>query len=186
MDTEVFPKGQRDELFGRHVVPHIAALLAAARALTPQLADAEDLVQETLVRAYRGMHRFDGGHPRAWLMTILRNAGADSHRRRRLDLLDHPDQALDDVGEAARSDSAEHVALDAEFDAAVQDAFHTLTRKQRDVVALVDIEGLSYAQAATRLGVPEGTVMSRLHGARARMRHLLAAAGVVPKRGDVK
>lgn len=184
MSTEVLPRGERDELFRRHVVPNISALLAAARALTPQLADAEDLVQDTLVRAYRGLHRFDGAHPRAWLLTILRNAAANNHRRWQPDLLDDPDRELNHVNDTAPRRSAENVALDAEFDTAVQDAFHSLTERQRAVIGLVDVEGLSYAQAAARLDVPEGTVMSRLHGARARMRNLLGATRIIPKRGD--
>lgn len=73
MQTETFPRGRRDALFRCHVVPQIPALLSAARAMTPQVADAEDLVQETLVRPYRGIHRFDGAHPLARLMTILRH-----------------------------------------------------------------------------------------------------------------
>lgn len=66
----------------------------------------------------------------------------------------------------------------------MQDAFGELSDSQREVVALVDVEGFGYAEAFRRLGLPEGTVMSRLHRARARMRKRRAAAGVVPKRGE--
>jgi RNA polymerase sigma-70 factor (ECF subfamily) len=72
MSIEAISKSERDELFRHHVVSHIPALLAAARQSTRQLADAEDLVQDTLVHAYRAIHRFDGSLPRARLMTILR------------------------------------------------------------------------------------------------------------------
>ncbi len=183
-DTQDIAGSSRGELFRHHVVPHIPALLAGARALTAQPADAEDLVQDTLVRAYRSIDRFDGAHPRAWLMTTMRNAGANSHRTWRPDLLTDPGADLDGLDEAVSQDSAENVVLDAEFDQAVQQAFRRLTAHQQAAVTLVDVEGLSYAQAARRLDVPEGTVMSRLHSARTRMRRLLAAAGTVPKQGD--
>jgi RNA polymerase sigma-70 factor (ECF subfamily) len=186
MSIEAIATTERDELFRHHVVPHIPALLAAARQSTQQLADAEDLVQDTLVSAYRAIHRFDGSHPRAWLMTILRNTRANAHRRRRPELLRDPDTDLESLGETGPHDSAESLALDAAFDEAVHRAFHTLSARQRAVVTLVDIEGLSYAQAAAQLGIPEGTVMSRLHGARTRMRKLLGAASVIPKRGHLQ
>ena len=138
MQTETFPRGRRDALFRCHIVPQIPALLSAARAMTPQLADAEDLVQETLVRAYRGIHRFDGTHP-AWLMTILRHTQITGLRGRHHDLLIDPDQSPGDrypaLSESALSKSVEHVALDIEFDAAVEHALRSLTRKQRAVVA---------------------------------------------------
>ena len=148
-------------------------------------ADAEDLVQNTLVRAYRAIDRFDGAHPRAWLMTILRNISANDHRGRRPELLDDPGIDIDTLDEAIPHDSAASVVLDAEFDEAVRRAFRNLTPRQRAVVTLVDVEGLSYTQVAHRLGVPEGTVMSRLHSARTRLRRLLGAAGTVPRQGDV-
>jgi RNA polymerase sigma-70 factor (ECF subfamily) len=68
------------------------------------------------------------------------------------------------------------------FDAVVADALDALPDRYRQAVTLVDIAGLSYAEAAEALGVPEGTVMSRLHRARTRMRHRLVAAGLAPRR----
>lgn len=186
MTIEETPLIRRNELFRRHVVPHIPALFTAARARSAQPADAEDLVQDTLVRAYRAIDRFDGAHPRAWLMTILRNTGANNHRGRRPKLLDDPGIDIDTLDQAIRYDSAESVVLDAEFDEAVRRAFRGLTPRQRAVVTLVDVEGLSYAQAAQHLEVPEGTVMSRLHSARTRMRRCLGAAGTIPRQGDVR
>jgi RNA polymerase sigma-70 factor (ECF subfamily) len=91
---------------------------------------------------------------------------------------------LYEIGPAGGHDSAEGVVLRDEFDVAVQQAFGELSDSQRDVVALVDVQGFGYAEASRSLGLPEGTVMSRLHRARARMRKRLAAAGVVPKRGE--
>lgn len=184
MDSDSVTRGHRDDLFQEHVVPEISVLLRVAVTLTPQAADAEDLVQDTLVRAYNALHRFDGQHPRAWLLTILRNTASNRRRGRRPDLIRDPDADLDDIGTSQGHDSAEGVVLSEEFDSAVQDAFRELTPNQRDVVGIVDVEGFGYAEASRKLGLPEGTVMSRLHRARARMRKRLGAAGVAPKRGD--
>lgn len=71
--------------FARYVEPEVEVLLRVARTLTGSWADAEDLVQDTLIWAYRGVGRFDGAHPRAWLLTILRNTNQNAHRRRRPD-----------------------------------------------------------------------------------------------------
>jgi RNA polymerase sigma-70 factor (ECF subfamily) len=186
MSPEVMSRCERDELFGRHVVAHIPALLSAARGHTGQLADAEDLVQDTLVRAYRGMHGFDGAHPRAWLMTILRNVAANRYRRRQPALLDDPEALAESVdGLVPGENSTESVVLDASVAHAVHRALDDLTTRQRDAILLVDLEELSYAEAAAWLHVPEGTVMSRLHAARARLRRALGRAGVVPSRGDI-
>lgn len=185
MDTEVLSPHGRGEMFRRHVVPQIPALLRAARPLTTQLSDAEDLVQDTLIRAYRALHRFDGAYPRAWLLTILRHTAANNRRRRYPDLLADPGTELDDLPRATSHDSAEGVALSGEFDAAVQLALEELTAKQRAVITLVDVRGLSQAQAARHLHLPQGTVMSRLHDARVRLRTRLGDAGVVSKPGDV-
>lgn len=174
----------RDELFRELVVPEIPVLLRVATSRTRQLADAEDLVQDTLIRAYRGLHRFDGRHPRAWLLTILRNTEINRNQRRRPELLDDPDAGMGDLAAPSYQGSAESVALSDRFDAAVEEALRALPERQRDVVVLVDIEGLTYAEAAGALGVPEGTVMSRLHRARAQIRKRLGGSGVAPKRGD--
>jgi RNA polymerase sigma-70 factor (ECF subfamily) len=184
VDSEEATRRHRDNLFQRYVVPEISVLLRVAGTLTAQAADAEDLVQDTLIRAYRSVERFDGRYPRAWLLTILRRTEINRRRGRRPDLLRDPEVGLDDIGAAGGQDSAEGVVLRDEFDAAVQDAFGELSASQREVVALVDVEGFGYAEASRSLGLPEGTVMSRLHRARARMRKRLAAAGVVPKRGE--
>jgi len=165
------------------VEPEIAVLYRVASTLVRQPADAQDLVQDTLVRAYRAIDRFDGAHPRAWLLTILRN----THRNRlrtRLPLLLNAEQGQDtdvlDRGGDPRS--AEDIVVDAALEAGVADALAALPTMHRAVVQLVDVDGLSYAEAAEALGIPRGTVMSRLHRARARIRTRLAAAGLVPHR----
>lgn len=167
-----------DEKFQQYVVPELDVMYRVARSLTRNGPDAEDLVQDTLVRAYRAIDRFDGRHPRAWLLTILRNAQINRVRRKRPELLDDPDATFERY--AADDDDSlapEHVVIDPVFDAEVDDALAALPDKFRSVVELVDIGGKSYQEAADELGVPVGTVMSRLHRARRRMRDQLERAG---------
>ena len=177
--------GRRREAFARYVVPEVDVLLRVALSITRRQVDAEDLVQDTLLRAFRSMDRFDGEHPRAWLLTIMRNAEVNRHRRRRPELLREPDAALATLAAVPSSGlgDPETVVVGETFDAVVADAYNGLPERHREVVRLVDLDGLSYAEAAEVLGVPVGTVMSRLHRARARMRDRLAAAGLAPKRG---
>lgn len=176
---------ERRNAFAAHVVPEIDVLLRVARTLVPRPADAEDLVQDTLLRAYRSIDSFDGRHSRAWLLTIMRNAQINRTRRRRPELLDDPDAELDRLADSPDSGgSPEAVVVGAAFDSVVADALDALPDRFRQVVELVDIEGLSYAEAAGVIGAPVGTVMSRLHRARARIRKRLAAAGLAPRRGE--
>ncbi len=174
--------GGRPSPFDEHVVPQIPVLYRVALSLTGQPADAEDLVQDTLIRAYRAIDRFDGAHPRAWLLTILRHTHLNRVRVRTAVLLADGDgvaATLDRMGVPAPA--AEEVAVSGEFDAVVAEALAALPDKHRRVVELVDLDGLSYQEAADVLGVPRGTVMSRLHRARARIRSRLAAARLAPR-----
>jgi len=165
------------------VLPELDVLLRVARTLTQQSADAEDLVQDALIRAFRACDRFDGAHPRAWLLTILRNTHLNRVRVRRPTLLDDPATHEEDrvswPGSAAPS-SPEDLVLGEVFDHAVAQALQGLPEIFGAAVRLVDLDGLSYAEAAGVLGVPVGTVMSRLHRGRARIRASLARAGVAP------
>jgi RNA polymerase sigma-70 factor (ECF subfamily) len=133
-------------------------------------------VQETLLRAYRAIDGFDGRHPRAWLLTILRNTHINRNRRRRPELLSDTDGGSDRLAQVAGDEQT-----DATVDAEVQRALADLDERFRRVVELVDIDGLSYADAAEVLGIPTGTVMSRLHRARGRIRDRLARAGIAPR-----
>jgi RNA polymerase sigma-70 factor (ECF subfamily) len=174
--------GVRAAAFARYVEPEVAVLYRVALVLAGQPADAEDLVQDTLIRAYRAIDRFDGSHPRAWLLTILRN----THRNRlrtRLPVLFGADQQQAVPLERAGTDaSAEEVVINAQFEAVVAGALAALPAIHRVVVQLVDVDGLTYTEAAQALGIPRGTVMSRLHRARARIRTRLVTAGLVPDR----
>jgi RNA polymerase sigma-70 factor (ECF subfamily) len=150
--------------------------------LTPNYADAEDLVQDTLIRAYRAIDSFDGTHPRAWLLTILRHAQINRTRRRRPELLADPDRTMATLADRTTDDGGvEAIVVGAEFDAVVEDAFRNLPDGFRRAVELVDLDGLRYAEAAAVMGVAEGTIMSRIHRARKRIRDRVAASGLAPR-----
>lgn len=169
------PGDAANEAFERHVLPELDVLARVAMSITRNAADAEDLVQDTLLRAYRAVDRFDGRHPRAWLLTIMRNAQVNRVRRKRPELLRDPDDGTRVLEDSTPSASAEEQALAEEFDAAVEDAYRRLPDRYRHVVELVDLNGLSYQEAALALDVPIGTIMSRLHRGRRRIRSRLGA-----------
>lgn len=176
-------KDERASAFDRYVVPEIPVLYRVALSLAGQPADAEDLVQDTLIRAHRAIDRFDGAHPRAWLLTILRHTHINRVRGRSPILVrdgDSVEATLESRGDPAPS--AEDVVVSHHFDAVVAEALAALPEKHRRVVTLVDVQGLTYQEAADVLGVPRGTVMSRLHRARRRIRSRLDAAGAAPRR----
>jgi len=167
------------EAFTRLVTPELDILYRVARTLVRRPADAEDLVQDTLVRAYRGIGGFDGRHPRAWLLTIMRNTEVNRNRRRRPSLLFDPESS-DAVADTGSAGQPEEELVGGEFERAVRDAMVALPEHYSRVVELIEMDGLSYGEAAELLGIPLGTVMSRLHRARARIRKQLAAAGLAP------
>jgi RNA polymerase sigma-70 factor (ECF subfamily) len=168
-----------DDVFNRLVLPEVDVMWRVALSLTRNRADAEDLVQESLLRAYKAIDGFDGRYPRAWLLTILRNTERNRHRRRRPELLSDPDMA-EERGPRTDADEVERRAEDREFDEAVTEALTQLPENFRRVIELVDVDGLTYQEAADVLDVPLGTVMSRLHRARRRIRDLLVTAGFGP------
>lgn len=169
----------RDAAFATHVIPEIEVLARVALSLTRNHADAEDLVQDTLVRAYKAVDRFDGRHPRAWLLTILRNTNLNRVAKRTVDVVPRSDAARGAVERTPTTDPGpEDHAMARTFDAVVQRELDALPDQMRAVVEVVDMDGLTYQEAADALGIPVGTVMSRLHRARKRMRDSLVAAGV--------
>jgi RNA polymerase sigma-70 factor (ECF subfamily) len=182
-EAAVHLEAGRHERYTTLVLPEVAVLLRVAMSMTGQTADAEDLVQDTLLRAWRSLDTFNGQHPRAWLLTIQRNAHINRHRRRRPELLDDPDLTFErQIANGPQQASAEDVVVDGTFDTAVERAIDTLPEHFRTVVLLIDAAGLSYLEAAELLGVPEGTITSRLHRARRRVRDALAAADLAPRR----
>ncbi len=169
-DTTALAVGSFDAFVG----PHLEVLLRVAGSLSHNPADAEDLVQDTLLRAFKGLATFNGPSPRAWLFTIMRNANINNHRRQRPGLLRGlGDPVMDADRRNPSAPSAEDIAAAAAPAPWISDALARLSPRLRQVVELVDIDGLTYDEAATLLDVPVGTVMSRLHRARHRMRTYL-------------
>lgn len=194
-DTDAVPLGMvalmdraqtaADERFDRYVIPELDVMYRTAWSLTRSDADAQDLVQDTLLRAYRAIERFDGRYPRAWLLTIMRNANINRVRKKKPDLLDDPDATFERSTDFADQDHPESLVVDPVFDAAIESAFAELPDMFREIVELVDLNGLAYQEAADLLDIPVGTVMSRLHRARKRIRESLAETGLdgeVPQR----
>lgn len=157
-------------------------MLRVANSLTRDTGEAEDLVQDALIRAYRAIEGFDGRHPRAWLLTIVRNTHLNRVRKRRPELLDDPDQDIDRLSRQGTASTVEDDVVGGTLDAVIDAALRELPAKHRQVLELVDMDGLNYQEAALVLGVPVGTVMSRLHRARKSMKRRLDRAGLTPRR----
>ena len=185
-DPPLLP-GELKRRFEVEALPLLPGMQAAARHLTRNASDAQDLVQEAYLRAYRGFARFQPGtNLRAWLHRILLNTFINDHRkRRRLPELifevgsDHGSRSWRTV-ERDPAPSAEDLVLASLPDEALQEALASLPVQLRMTVLLADVQGCSYREIAEFAGVPIGTVMSRLHrGRRALSKQLgqLAKAG---------
>ncbi len=147
------------------VLSQLAALRRYARSLTREESDAEDLVHDTLVRAYEKRDSFAGERSlRVWLMSILHNVFVDGYRARAAEKR-RIAAAAELSEEAAPPPQEAQVRL-----GEVQRAFLALPEEQRAALHLVVVEGLGYAEAARALGIPPGTLMSRLSRARAALR----------------
>src|ERR1700754_294573 len=160
--------------FIKDVLPLVDQLYRAALRYTRNTADAEDLVQETMAKAYAGFPSFtEGTNLRAWLFRIMTNTWITSYRSAQR----RPDEVLaadvTDVRSSAATPSAELAALNAMGDGEVLDALRELPEGQRLVVYYADVEGFRYKEIAMILDVPVGTVMSRLHRGRNNLRALL-------------
>jgi RNA polymerase sigma factor (sigma-70 family) len=147
------------------VIGMLGPLRRYARSLTRDESEAEDLVQDTLVRAYEGRGSFrSGGNLRGWLLSILHNTFID-HRRRHVAEVRRLEQAATFVDTVAPPEQESRVRLQQ-----VRAAFISLPDEQRAALHLVAVEGLSYQEAANALKIPIGTLMSRLGRARAALR----------------
>jgi RNA polymerase sigma-70 factor, ECF subfamily len=162
-----------EERFEQEAVPYMPEMYAAALRMTRNRADAEDLVQETFLRAYRGFAGFEEGtNLRAWLYRILTNAYINTYRKRQREPVTVSDDELPEwwlyekLGGEAMEASAEARVLESLPDEDVQEALASLPEQFRLAVLLADVEGFSYKEIAEILGVPMGTVMSRLHRGR--------------------
>lgn len=169
------------ERFEREVLPLLDQLYRAARRYTTSAADAEDLVGETVAKAWAGFAGYtEGTNLRAWLLRIMTNTWISSYRAAQR----RPDEVMAEVTDAQLAATAAHTAtglrsaeveaLEGLGDDDVRAALAALPVDQRLVVYYADVEGLRYREIAAVLGIPAGTVMSRLHRGRTRLRGLLA------------
>ena len=173
----------RDADFAAVALPLLGAVARVARAITHNASDAEDLVQETFLRAYRHWDTFvPGSDCLRWLATICRNQRIDQGRRGRLETV------VDDVElESLASARIHRAAMEAgggdmytrmDLGAAIGRAIAQLDPPFRDVVKLSDVEGLRYEEISVCLNIPIGTVRSRLHRARRQLQEMLLAYAV--------
>jgi len=158
--------------FEGEVLPHVDRLFRLAMWLERNRADAEDVVQETMMRALRSFHHFQPGtNCRAWLVTILQRVVSNRRRARgRSIVVDDPDDRF------ALATPFVPPVPDQLTDEEVLQSLRRLPQAFQDVIVLCDVEGLTYKEVAEALAIPIGTVMSRLHRGRAQLRAELATA----------
>src|SRR5690242_18607158 len=162
------PDAELGARFARETEPLFEVLARGARRLTRSAADAEDLLQDTLLHAYAGFHTFhDGSNLKAWLFRILHNRWISAYRARQcrpcevlLDAITERDLADSAARLPAAHRSAEAEVLDGLPDNEIKAAMDTLPDGFRSVVYYADVQGYTYAETAAILGIPHGTVMS--------------------------
>ncbi len=169
--------------FEQQVLPYLGQLYPAALQMTRNASDAEDLVQETITKAYTAFYQFTPGtNLRAWLHRILANTFINSYRKKKREPAIAPSQDRDDWQSGPDAlvpvaPSAEAEALDRLGDSEVLRALRDLPADFRTAIYLADIEGYPYREVAQIMGTPIGTVMSRLHRGREKLRAKLAGYG---------
>ena len=173
---------QRSARFERDALPFLDQLYAAGLRMTRNPADAEDLVQETFVKAFAAFHQFqEGTNLKAWLYRILTNTFINIYRKKQRDPYQGTIDELEDwqiggaqsLTQGRSTRSAEAEAIDHLPDSAVKDALQSSPEDFRLAVYFADVEGFSYQEIADIMKTPVGTVMSRLHRGRRMLRGLL-------------
>jgi RNA polymerase sigma-70 factor (ECF subfamily) len=174
-DSKVSLTEDERRRFQVDALPLLDSLYGAALRMTRNPADAEDLVQETMMRAYRAFDRFEAGtNLKAWLFRIMTNAYINTYRKRQREPRKVSSDEVEDFDlyqelknhDPQFSATPETIVLDALVDSDITEAIEDLPEQFRLAVVLSDIEGFSYAEMAEIMDVPMGTVMSRLHRGR--------------------
>ena len=176
-DSQLVTRSQRGELeaFNLIVQRYQVQVFNVAARLVGNMATAEDVTQETFIAAYRAIGRFRGGSLRAWLLRIAHNTSLDALRASRRRPAQSLDEAMANPGfqPQSRSISPEEAVISGGLGAEIQRAILSLPPDQRATLILVDVQGLSYEEAAQATDASPGTVKSRLSRARARVRDYL-------------
>jgi RNA polymerase sigma-70 factor (ECF subfamily) len=173
----------RDRDFAAIALPLLAVIARVAGAVASDSADADDLVQETFLRAYRHWHTFDRGSDcKSWMSTICRNAFFEQRRRDSRSTAVE-DQELESLAAAHQHNAARAKGVDDMFSRldlgpAIARSIAELEPKYRDVITLIDVDEFSYEQVAAALDIPIGTVRSRLYRARRRLQEALLAFAI--------
>jgi RNA polymerase sigma factor (sigma-70 family) len=163
--------GSRD--FEQDVLPHLDSAYNLARWLTRHDEDAEDIVQEAYLRAFRFYHRFRGGDARPWLLKIVRNTyytWLQKNPARRCIDFDEDLVTSDGCSVNPGLANPEQILIQESSGVQLRRAIDTLPPRSREMLILRELEGMSYQEIASVMGVPTGTVMSTLSRARARLR----------------
>lgn len=178
------PGDQRRVSFESIVAPYLADAFGLARWLSKDQADAEDILQEACLRAYRAIDSYSGGNARAWVLTIVRHTAYSwLNKKRSSPLVSIDDLNFDERisveagGQDTSNETTPETELIAKADAAqLEKAIAALPLEFRETLVLRDLQGLEYREIAQVTGVPLGTVMSRLARARRRLMHEIKAA----------
>jgi RNA polymerase sigma-70 factor (ECF subfamily) len=174
-----------DDAFAREALSHLDSLYGTALRLTRRPQDAEDLVQDTYLKAFRASHQFTRGtNLKAWLFTILHNTFRNMRRHVGRSPIDVDSEAVERAADGGSAEqSPEQILSRATLDADLQAALDALPDAFRQAVWLRDVEELSYAEIAQVLAVPIGTVMSRIsRGRRALFEALQARRAATARR----